>query len=401
MPDHNPLRADAGLPAEAAPPRPGRRRRMLRLGLLLLGALALAGAILLARPEIAARLRPAPAATPTAIAPAPAPPSLTVAVAPAAARGMARPVVGDGSVVAWQELVVGNEASGLRVAEVAVEEGQRVNRGDLLVRLDDSLLRAQRDQFAAGLAEAEAALRIARQDFERTVELARGQIAARQLLDQRRAAAEQAEARLSIARAKLAEIEARLAQARILAPDDGVVSRRAALLGAVVQPGQEMARMIRDGRLELNARVPELELSRVSPGQAARVMHGEREIPARVRAIAPTVAAETRLGIVHLALPPDSGLLPGMFARAEIATGEAEVLTIPLEAVVVRDGRPAVFVLPPATDRVALRAIATGQRRDGLVEVTQGLAPGDRVVVAGAGFLADGDRVRLAPSTPR
>lgn len=308
---------------------------------------------------------------------------------------MARPVVGDGSVLPWQELVVGNEASGLRVAEVAVEEGERVAKGQLLVRLDDSVLRAQRDQYAAGIEEAQSALVLARQDLERTIELSRGQIAARQQLDQRRAGADQAEARLAVARARLLEIEARLAQARIVAPDDGVVTRRPALMGTVVQPGQEMVRMIRDGRLELNARVPELQLARVRPGQAVRVLHGDREIAASVRAVAPTVAPETRLGTVYVALPPGSGLLPGMFARAEIATGETEVVAVPLEALVVREGEPAVFVLAEGADRVALRPIATGARREGMVEVTRGLAPGERVVTAGAGFLADGDRVRV------
>jgi RND family efflux transporter MFP subunit len=410
MPDHNLSRGEA-LPAEAAPttldagqeaetgdPRRRRRRRWWPLGLAAVALAAAGVAVVAVRPDFAGG--PAPARTvsvPAApVAPAPLPPALTVAVAPAEARSMARPVVGDGSILPWQELVVGTEASGLRVAEVAVEEGERVREGQLLVRLDDSVLRAQRDQFAAGLEEAEAALRVARQDLDRTVELARGQIAARQQLDQRRAAADQADARLAVARAKLLEIEARLAQTRILAPDDGVVTRRTTLLGAVVQPGQEMARMIRDGRLELYARIPELELGRVRPGQAVKVTHGEREIAARVRALAPTVVADTRLGTVYVALPPDSGLLPGMFARAEIATGEAEVLAVPLEALVVRDGRPAVFVLPPGAERVALRPVATGARREGMVEVTRGLAAGERIVVAGAGFLADGDRVRVA-----
>jgi RND family efflux transporter MFP subunit len=158
-----------------------------------------------------------------------------------------------------------------------------------------------------------------------------------------------------------------------------------------------MVRLIRDDRLEVEARVPELELARVRPGQPVRVVHGERAIEAGVRLIAPTVSAETRLGIVRVALPPGSGLSPGMFTRAEIATGEAVVPTVPLEAVVLRGegGRPSVFVLPPGSDHVALRPVVTGARRDGLVEVTQGLLEGEAVVVAGAGFLTDGDRVRV------
>lgn len=395
MPDHNLSHPEAMARAAVASRR--RRRWPLALAAALL-ALA-AGALALAPPgDVAAllpRLRPAPLP-----GPAEPPPALTVAVAPAAVRALARPVVGDGSVVAWQELVLGTEASGLRVVEVAVEEGEAVRQGQLLVRLDDALPRALRDQAVAAVEEAEAALRLAEQDLARTAALARSQAAAQQALDQRRAAAAQAEARLAAARGRLAEAEARLAQTRILAPSDGVVSRRTALLGAVVAPGQEMVRLIRDGRLELDARVPELDLARVRPGQEVRVVHGERAIAGRVRAVAPVVSQETRLGLVHIALPPESGLRPGMFARAEIAAGEARGLAVPQEAIVLRGGRPAVFVLPPGADRVALRAIATGARREGFVEVTEGLAPGEAVVVAGAGFLNDGDRVRVAAALP-
>jgi multidrug efflux pump subunit AcrA (membrane-fusion protein) len=85
-----------------------------------------------------------------------------------------------------------------------------------------------------------------------------------------------------------------------------------------------------------------------------------------------------------------------MFARAEILPEAAPALTVPQEAILFREGRPAVFVLSESGDRVSLRPLATGRRREGVVEVTEGLAPGERVVVSGAGFLTDGDRVRVA-----
>lgn len=395
MPDHNLPSRTSAPPADprTVVARPRRRGRWLLLAALAAGALGLGGAALLSirGPAVLGRAPSPPAAEP--------PPALTVAIAPLVARPMARVVVGDGSVVAWQELAVGAEAGGLRVVEVAVEEGDRVRQGQLLVRLEDSVLKAQRDAAEANVQEAEAALRVAQQDLVRSVELSRGQIAARQTLEQRQAAERQAVARLAASRARRDEAAARLAQTRIVAPTDGTVSRRTALLGTVVPMGQEMARLIRDDRLELDARVPELDLAAVEPGQRVRVVHGEREVEARVRAVAPTVAPETRLGTVHVALPPDSGLRPGMFARAEIQTEAATALTVPQEAVVFREGRPAVFVLT-GEDRVALRPLVAGRRREGAVEVLDGLAPGERVVVAGAGFLSDGDRVRLAGAAP-
>ncbi|MBY0336388.1 MAG: efflux RND transporter periplasmic adaptor subunit, partial [Acetobacteraceae bacterium] len=313
-----------------------------------------------------------------------------------ARRPRGRPVGGDGSVVAWQELVVGVETGGLRVIEAGFEPGDRVRAGQVLVRLDPAVPAATLAQAEASVGEAEAALRLAEAELRRGADLARSETLARATLDQRQSVLRQAEARLASARARREEAAARLAQTRIAAPHDGTISQRGVLVGAVVQPGQEMFRLIRDDRLELNARIPELELARVEPGQPVRVLHGEREIAARVRAVFPTVEGSTRLGTVHVALPPGAGLRPGQFARAEIAAGAAPALVVPQEAVVFRDGQAVVFVLAPGSDRVAQKPVATGQRREGMVEVTRGLAEGEAVVAQGAGFLTEGDRVRAA-----
>ncbi|CAH2600727.1 Efflux RND transporter periplasmic adaptor subunit [Rhodovastum atsumiense] len=388
MQDH--VSSDRRQLAAVAAAQPQRRALLLAgAGVVLLAGIA----VVLAAPHLAARR---PAAVAPAAVPAEPPPALTVLLTPATPRLLARTVSGDGSVVAWQELVVGTETGGLRVSEVAVEEGDKVTRGQVLARLDDAVPAAQAAQAEAAVTEAEAVLQLARIDLNRSVELTRSDSVSRQTLDQRQSAARQAEARLASARARRDEAVARLDQTRIRAPADGVISKRGVLPGAVVQPGQELFRLIRDGRLELDARIPELELAGLRPGQKVRVLHGEREIEGQIRALAPVVASDTRLGVVHVALPADSFLRPGMFARAEIRPDAAAVLTVPQEAVVFREGGPVVFVLPEGGERVVQRPLGTGARREGLVEVTQGLAAGDRVVAAGAGFLSDGDRVRVA-----
>jgi HlyD family secretion protein len=362
--------------------------------------------LLIAGGALAWRWQNPPPPTPPAMAAEPAAlPVLTVAVAIAITRPAIAEVVGDGSVVAWQELVISAEVGGLRVVEVPVEEGQAVRAGDLLARLDASVIGAQAAQAEAAVAEAEAARDIARADLGRADQLARSQAGSVQLAEQRRSAALQTEARLASARARRDEVVARVAQTRILAPADGILARNVTRIGNVTAMGQEMFRILRDGRLELDARVPELDLAAVQPGQPAMVRHGGRSIAAEVRGIAPLVAADTRLGTVHLALPAGSGLRPGMFARAEIATGTRQVVVVPAAAVVFRDGAPQVFVLAEGsargtargTERVAMRRIAAGAREGGVVEVGQGIAAGERVVVAGAGFLSDGDLVRVAP----
>ncbi|MCW8084216.1 efflux RND transporter periplasmic adaptor subunit [Sabulicella glaciei] len=385
MPDHNlPERTS---PAEVqASPAPRRGRAWLWLPVL---------AVLGVGGWWGWTHRPAEAPPPAAIAAAPA--ALTVAVRPVERRSLLRPVIGDGSVAAWQELVVGVETGGFRVIEASFEPGDRVRAGQVLVRLDPSVPEALLAQAEAAVAEAEAALRIAEAEQRRAADLARTESVARATLEQRQSVTRQAEARLAAGRARRDEAASRLAQTRIAAPTDGTVSRRSVLLGAVVQPGQEMFRLIRDDRLELEARVPELELARVEPGQEVRVLHGEREIAGRVRAIFPTVEGTTRLGIVHVVLPPEAGLRVGQFARAEIGAGSAPALVVPQEAVVFRGGQAVAFVLSEDGEKAMQRTVATGQRREGLVEVTQGLREGDRVVTQGAGFLADEDRVRVAP----
>ena len=376
--------------ATEAPQTPAAPARRRWLGPVLL-LLVLAGGGFAALQWRAAQPLPPP---PAAAAPVPA---LTVTLGPVTTRRMGTVVVGDGSITPWQELVIGTEVGGLRIVEAPLDEGMTVRAGELLARLDDSVLAAQAAQAQAAIGEAEAFLDFARQEEARSEALVRTQTGSRQLLEQRQSATRQAEARLVSARARLAEVQSRLAQTRILAPSDGLVSRVSVRIGAVPAQGQELFRLIRDHRLELEARVPELELADLRAGQPALIRHGNREVRAELRLVAPIVTPETRLGTVRIALPPDSGLKPGMFARAEIEGPAREAVMVPASALVFRDGAPQAFVLPEGRDRVEMRRLIAGARQDGMVEITEGLRPGERVVTAGAGFLVNGDLVRLAP----
>ncbi len=327
-----------------------------------------------------------------------APPSaaaLLVSTAAVTERALPRQVVASGTILPWQELQVGAESGGYAVVELFADEGDAVRAGEPLARLNDRVLRAQLAQQEATVTEARATLSEAEANLARAEEMRRRDATSAQALDARRAAAATARARLAVAEAALSETGARLSQTRILAPADGTVSTRSVELGQVVQPGQELFRIVRDGRLELHAEVPEVELARIAEGQAASVLaEGVGTVEATVRRVAPTVDSRSRLGIVHLSLPPAEGLRPGMFARAQIDLGEVSALVVPQKAVVFREDRAGAFVVEP--DGLArFRPVETGGRSGDAVEIRSGLVAGDRVAIEGAGFLEDGDRVRV------
>lgn len=183
-------------------------------------------------------------------------------------------------------------------------------------------------------------------------------------------------------------------------------------MGSCRPAGQELFRLIR-GRLEWRAEVTASRPARLQAGQPVRlVAPGGETVAGRVRTLAPTVDGQTRNALVYADVEATAGktLGPGMFVRGEFELGRREALTLPQAAVVLREGFTYVFRIEgegsgtatntaAATAKVALTKVGTGRRLDERIEVA-GLAPDARVVASGAGFLADGDTVRLvAPET--
>lgn len=375
------------------PTRPGTARRLLTRRRIALAA----ACVVLAAGATAALRAPAssPAATPGTAGAADA--SLTVGLVTPQRATMARTVAASGSVAARDELVIGSDAAGVRLLEVLADVGAVVKRGDLLARGDDATLRAQLAQMEAQARQARAELAQAAANAERAESLEGSGVYSAEALLARRTAREAAAARLELAQAQQRELQVRLAQTRVLAPADGVIAKRQATVGAVVQPGQEMFRLLRDGQLEWLAELPAHALARVREGAAARVrLDDGRWLDASVRQVAPTIDARTRNGVVHVALPRGTPLKAGGHASGEIVVDSAAALTLPEAAVALRDGQPFVYVVGP--DRVArVTRIHTGAQRDGRIEVTGGLDAQARVVSAGAGFVKDGERVNVAP----
>jgi RND family efflux transporter MFP subunit len=356
-------------------------------------AWALAAAATLA---VQAADKPADKATDkAAAAPAPAKAALTVTVVQPQQATLASAVNANGNVAAWQEAVVGAEVNGARLAEVRVNVGDVVRRGQVLATFAPDLIQADLAQSKAAVAEAEATLADAAANAQRARDLqASGALSAQQI-NQLLTAERTAQARLDALRAGAKLQQLRLQQTQVLAPDQGVISARGATVGAVVPAGQELFRLIRGSRLEWRAEVAASDLALLKPGQPVKVSAaGAPAVAGKVRMVAPTVDATTRNGIVYVDLPQPAQLKAGMFARGEFETGQSAALTLPQTAVLLRDGFSYVFIVG-ADHRVTQTKVSVGRRSGDRIEVTHGLAPTARVVASGAGFLSDGDTVRV------
>jgi RND family efflux transporter MFP subunit len=323
--------------------------------------------------------------------------SQTVTVAPAALRNLPRTVTASGTISAWEEVPVGAETGGLTATAVYVDEGRYVRQGQPLVQLNDALLRAQLNQQKAAVQTAEANADRDQAALGRAQELKERGFLSQASLDTALANKRSADANLLAARAALSETQTRLSQATIRAPVSGLVISRNVTRGQIVSPGTELFRIVRDGRLELDAQVPETDLGLVRAGQSAVVSSDQvGETTGTVRIVTPEVDPETRLGVARISLAAGGGFRPGMFGRARIDVGANPSVTVPTAAVLYRENRPGVFVLD-GQGRARFRPVVI-QTRGADWTAVDGVEAGARVIVAGAGFLGEGDRVRVAPA---
>jgi RND family efflux transporter MFP subunit len=304
----------------------------------------------------------------------------------------------NGNISAWQEAVIGAEISNLRLTEVRVNVGDRVQKGQVLARISSDSVQAALAESRAAVAEAEAMLAEARANGDRARQYQSTGFMSAQQISQYLTAEKTALARLNAARAKLQGEQVRLAQTAVRAPDDGVISARSATVGSMAQPGQELFRLIRGSRLEWRAEVSAADLGKLKPGITATLTAPNGAlIQGRVRMVAPTVDPQTLNGLVYVDLPvAETGgtLRAGTFARGEFELGRARTLSLPQSAVLLRDGFSYVFRLDDH-NTVTQTKVAVGQRMGDQIEIIGGIGADTRVVASGVGFLADGDRVRV------
>ena len=325
--------------------------------------------------------------------------SQTVTVATATLQTVDRMVTASGTISAWEEVPVGAETGGLVATGVYVDEGAWVRQGQVLVKLNDALLRAQLRQQDAAVSSAEANAAREDADLGRAHELKDRGFLSQASLDMAVAEQRAAEAQLASARAGRSETATRLAQTEIRAPVAGRVISRNVTRGQIVQAGSELFRLVRDGRLELDAQIPETELGLVRAGQTATISSDQiGQVGGRVRIVTPEVNSESRIGVARIALASTEGFRTGMYARADINIGAQPAVTMPTAAVLYRENRAGVFILS-ADSHARFQPVTVLSRTDDRTSVG-GLEAGARVVVDGAGFLGDGDRVTVAAASP-
>lgn len=327
-----------------------------------------------------------------------------------------------GSLIAREEILVSPEIEGFRVVELFADEGNSVKKGQVLARLVAEQLEAQVAQNEANKARASAAIAQAKSriteaearkseadaQLERAVPLKKSGYLSGSVFDQRESAARTSEAQLAAARdglisaeaektqidAQLRELNWRRGNTEVKSPEDGIVSRRDARLGAVATAaGEPMFRIIAKGEIELDAEVVETELAKVKEGQKARVsVPGGAEVEGVVRLVSPEIDRATRLGRAKIFLGAKQGLRIGAFARGTIQTASSRGLGAPTAALMFDPA--GTYVLLVDGDKVQRRIVKTGLISGELIEVTEGLKEGDTIVARAGTFLRDGDIIR-------
>jgi RND family efflux transporter MFP subunit len=307
-----------------------------------------------------------------------------------------------GTIHARYDMPISAEGESGRITAVLVEAGDRVKRGQALVRLDQSVLRPQMDRLEASLEEAKAQANLSAAEYRRAqgVEAA-GALSAEEIA-RRHAAAVTDEARVKVAAAQLNEARARLGKTEIVAPADGIVLTRNAEVGQTASPGGEpLFRLARAGEMEMRGQVAERDLAALSVDQTAEVyLTGiDKPFTGKVRLLGAIIDPQSRLGEIRIALAPDAKIRPGAFARAEVVVGAAQRPILPQTAVL-SDAQGTYVLVVSGDNKAERRAVrVVNTIAEGLV-ISEGLTGSERVIATAGAFLRIGETVRVAETKP-
>jgi RND family efflux transporter MFP subunit len=303
-----------------------------------------------------------------------------------------------GNIAPWEEMIVSAQIEGQPLVELRANVGDRVRSGQVLARFDTARLRAEVRRLRAEVEQARAEVDQANVERDRALQLANGGGVSKQEVLQRVTAAQVAAARLSAAHAQLSARELDVQRADAVAPDDGTISSRNAVAGMVGTPGLELFRIIRRDRLEWRGELTAVQLSRTAPGQQVLLsLPDGAKASARIRHLAPAMNMQTRLATIYADIEPGRSARAGTYVSGRIVLSVTPALIVPASGVIVRDGYNFAFKVTSEGEerQVTQQRVEVGRRMGPEVEILTGLSEGERVVVRGAGFLDDGDRVRV------
>lgn len=321
-----------------------------------------------------------------------------VSVITASSQELADIVSFTGEIAARDEAAISAEGEGGRVSALFVEVGDRVAAGEILARLDTSLIAPQVASLEASLEESRANAALAEAEARRARAVAASGAIAAQEIERREAAAVAAAAKVKVVGAQLNEARARLRRTEVRAPFDGVVLTRSAEVGQLAGPGgAPLFRLGRAGVIEMRGKVAEADLPRLAIGQVAQVsVTGvPQSFEGKVRLIGAVIDPQTRLGSVRLDLPAHRDLRPGAFARGAAQVGAGQRPLLPQTAVMSDERGSFVLLVDPAGKVVRRDVRVAGSRAEGLV-IASGLSGGERVIATAGPYLREGEPVRIA-----
>lgn len=311
-------------------------------------------------------------------------------------------ITASGTIAARREMPVGVAGEGGQVVQVLVDAGDWVRAGQVLAVIDRSVQSQQIASQSANIAVADADARLAQANLDRALKLVAKGFISKADIDRLTATRDAANARVRVARASLGELGARAARLNIVAPAAGLVLTRAVEVGQVVSSGSGVLfSLARDGQMEMQARLAEAELARLSVGNAAEVtpVGTTRVFTGEIWQLSPTIDAQTREGIARIALAYDAALRPGGFASASLRSGTITAPQLPESAILSDDRGTYVYVV--GSDKKAQRRdVKTGEVSADGIAVIQGLSGNERVVLRAGGFLNPGDPVEPSVAKP-
>jgi HlyD family secretion protein len=313
-------------------------------------------------------------------------------------RSVTSNVTFTGAIFARYDMPIGNDGDTGRIVAVYVEAGDHVQKGQLLARIDDSVLAPQVNRLEASLEQAQAQAALSAAEYKRALGVQAAGALSAEDIEKRRATAVTDAANVKVAAAQLAEAQARLNRTRIVAPIAGTVLTRRAEVGMIASPGGDaLFRVASGGEVEMRGQLAEQDLAQVKVGDPAtvRLTGLPQSFEGKVRLLGAVIDPQTRLGEIRIALTPDAALRPGAFARGTVAVGNAQRPVVPQTAVLTDTQGTYVFIVN-GQEHAERRAVRVADTSDAGVVIASGLTGSERVVVTAGGFLHDGETVKVA-----